>query len=117
MKRDDILLLGLKNMVTAVEKATGALLWRTELSGKWLSGGQFITLVCDEKRVFAYAGGELFCLDLATGAKLWENGLPGYGYGFATLCVPGHGSAPDPAVVQMMEDEERNRQNRNPNNP
>jgi outer membrane protein assembly factor BamB len=39
--------------------------------------------------VFAGSQGHLFCLDAATGAMLWQNGLKGMGYNDVTLAIAG----------------------------
>jgi hypothetical protein len=67
----------------------------------------FVTVTCDGERVFAHAGGKLFGLDLASGRLLWSNELTGYGYGLASICVPGFGSAPDSTSVRHHIDLER----------
>jgi outer membrane protein assembly factor BamB len=102
MKPNDIVLLALKNKVTALTKADGRHLWATELprSGLCASGG-FVTLISDDTRVFAYCAGSVHCLDLGSGLVLWSNELPGYGYGLASLCLPGQQSAPDIATIRQ----------------
>ncbi len=103
MNQSDILLLGLKNKVAAISKSDGREIWRTELrGGRFGSSGNFITMICDDLYVFAYASGHLHCLDLSSGRLLWTSDLPGYGYGLASLCVPGCGSAPDLAVIKHL---------------
>jgi outer membrane protein assembly factor BamB len=100
MKENEFILLGLRHRVAAISKSDGREVWSTELpSGGFGSSTDFVTLLCEASRVFAYTGGELHCLDLANGRKLWTNKLPGYGYGIAGLCLPGGGSAPNPAAV------------------
>ena len=101
MKANDILFLGLKHKVTAISKSDGRHLWCAELPGGGLGDSSaFVTLACDESRVFAYAGGHLHCLDLFSGRLLWTDELPGYGFGLASLCLPGFGSVPDIAAVK-----------------
>jgi outer membrane protein assembly factor BamB len=100
MSTKDILLLGLKGRVTAVSKSNGRQLWSTRLEGGM--GNGFVTLLCEDSRVFAYANGHLHCLDLASGTMLWRNDLPGLGYGIGALCLPDGDSAPNPAVVKQI---------------
>ena len=102
MKANDILLLGLKHRVTAIAKADGRHIWCTEIGGSFGSSGDFITLACDDSYVFAYSGGHLHCLELSSGRLLWTDELRGYGFGLASLCVPGFGSAPDNAAVKQL---------------
>lgn len=102
MKANDVLLLGLKHRVTAISRADGHYLWCTEVRGGFGGSGDFITLACDDSRVFAYSGGHLHCLELSSGQLLWKNELPGYGFGLASLCVPGCGSSPDNATMKHL---------------
>ena len=104
MNAQNILLLGLKSRVTAISRKDGQQIWSTELPVKL--GGEFVTLLCDGAKVFAYSSGQLHCLDLGTGRILWSNKLPGFGYGLATLCLPDGSSAPDMAAVKMIMDSE-----------
>ncbi len=97
MNSDNILLLGLCQSVTAIAKDDGRILWNTELPVT-LNGDEFVSLVCDGERVFAHTEGKLHSLDLGTGKVLWSNGLSGYGFGIATLCLPGGAVAPDAAA-------------------
>ncbi|HEX9047070.1 MAG TPA: PQQ-binding-like beta-propeller repeat protein [Verrucomicrobiae bacterium] len=103
MKVKEILLLGLKRKVTAISKTDGRTVWCTDLRGGGFgSSSGFITLVCDDELVFAYYGGHLHCLELATGKLLWTNELPGYGFGLASLCVPGYGFSPDSTTIREL---------------
>jgi outer membrane protein assembly factor BamB len=101
MNSEDILLLGLKSSVTAVSKLTGDIVWKTELSSGLGSG--FVTLLCDGLQVFACCGGQLYGLDLNTGRILWTNGLEGYGYGLASLCLTDGQCAPPPAIIAQHQ--------------
>ncbi len=99
MTSDDILLLGLKQSVSAISRLDGRSLWKTALPGS-IAGNDFVTVLSDGQRVFAHTEGKVHCLDLANGQVLWSNDLPGYGFGIASLCFPGGLAAPDPAGVQ-----------------
>jgi hypothetical protein len=104
MKAKDILLLGLKSHVTEISQIDGNQIWSTEIPVRM--GGDFVTLLCDRTKVFAYSSGRLHCLDLATGVILWSNKLPGLGYGLATLCLPNGTSNPNTSAVQVIMDSE-----------
>ncbi len=108
MNPDDIILLGLKQSVTAISKRDGSTLWKTELPGS-LSGDDFVTLLADGQTVFAHTEGKLHCLDLESGRILWSNGLPGYGYGLATLCFPNGATAPAISAAQTQIEAEQRR--------
>ena len=99
MNPQDILLLGMKKRVTAIQRNTGAVIWETKLQG---GQGDFVTLLCDGSRVYAASGGHLHCLDLRSGQMLWTNPLPGYGFGLASLCLPDGASAPTPATLAAI---------------
>jgi outer membrane protein assembly factor BamB len=101
MKLQEIILIGVKNSVAAVSKTNGAILWTTKLSGG--VGGDFVTVTCDGETVFAHSSGQLYRLDLDNGRVLWTNELKGYGYGLASICIPGMASVPDAAVAQVMK--------------
>jgi outer membrane protein assembly factor BamB len=105
MNSDNVLLLGLKSSVTAFSKSEGRVLWKTELAGGL--NNSFVTVLSDGQHVFAHSGGKLYCLDLANGQMLWSNELTGYGYGFASLCIPRGCSAPDSAVIDKIVSDRR----------
>ena len=106
MKKSDIILLGLKNQVTAISTETGQALWVTNLPGSGL-GQNFVTLLSTGTQVFAHSKGLLSALDLQTGHILWTNSLPGLGYGLASLAIPGGASAPDvQAIMQILSQQQ-----------
>jgi PQQ-like domain len=101
MKLQEIILIGVRHSVSAVSKANGAVLWTTKLPGGL--GSDFVAVACDGERVFAHSSGQLFCLDLWSGRRLWTNELRGCGYGLASICVPGMASSPDLAAVRAIQ--------------
>jgi len=105
MNVNDLIFLGLKSRVSAITKADGRILWTTQLEGTL--GDGFVTLNCDGKHVYAYCKGQLYCLELFSGSVLWKNGLKGFGYGVASICIPGFPTSPDPAVYAKMEADRR----------
>ena len=80
----DMMFVGIKGHVLALDRATGTERWRTKLKG-----GDFVTLITDGQRLYAGAQGEVFCLDATTGSVLWRNPLKGMGLGLASLLAPG----------------------------
>jgi outer membrane protein assembly factor BamB len=90
MDPKNILVLGVKNTLTAFDKQTGRRLWSSRLKSGL--SGDFVTVLADEARVYAHTGGELFCVDLFSGAERWADKLPGLGYGIASLAIPGQGA-------------------------
>jgi outer membrane protein assembly factor BamB len=101
MKIDDLIFLGLKSRVSALSKSDGHILWSTELPSGL--GHGFVTVNCDGRRVYACTNGQLHCLDIFSGRILWTNELKGYGYGIASICIPGFPTAPDPALYARFD--------------
>ena len=93
---DLLVIVALNSSVAALLKSNGRILWQTDLPG--IMGNRFVTITADDSHVYAYAKGKMHCLSLAKGKLLWTNELKGFGYGIASICVPGFSSAPDPAA-------------------
>jgi outer membrane protein assembly factor BamB len=83
----DYVYVGMNGHVTAIHKKAGLQAWRTRLRG---SG--FVTLLVDGDLILAHNCGFLFALDTVTGRELWQNDLPGLGYGLGMLAVDGASS-------------------------
>lgn len=81
-----LLYVGVQRYVVALDAATGARRWSTELPGTSLLTG-FVTVHVDGAHVYAAAAGEITCLDAATGLVRWHNVLEGYGFGFVSLAT------------------------------
>jgi outer membrane protein assembly factor BamB len=95
----DLVYVGIKGGVVALDLGTGVERWRAPLKG-----GQFVTLLVDGRRVFASTAGEIFCLDAHSGAQLWHNKLPGMGLGLASLATAGASSSPAGPQEQQRRD-------------
>ena len=93
---DSFVLVALNSNVAALHRGDGRILWQTKLPG--IMGDSFVTLTCDGASVYAAAKGRVHCLSLTNGDILWTNELKGFGYGVASLCVPGQPAAPDTAA-------------------
>src|SRR5262249_11493644 len=78
----DPLYVGIKGRVLALDRGSGEILWESSLTG-----GQMVTMLIEQKRIFASTKGEVFCLDRATGALLWRNKLPGLGLDLVCLAT------------------------------
>jgi outer membrane protein assembly factor BamB len=102
MDSSNIVLLGVKGSVLAFRRDTGEHLWATELKS---SSNHFVTVTADDFRVYAHTGGELFCLDLQSGQRLWHDGLKGFGYGLASLALPGVPPAPSSLSEKRRQEE------------
>ena len=82
MAQSNVIHVGIKGAVMAIEAASGRQLWVTELKGS-----DFVNVVRDGATLYAGTHGELFCLDADTGAIRWQNPLKGYGYGLVTIAT------------------------------
>lgn len=82
MKTSDLVFVGIKGSVIALNRASGEQVWATHLKG---SG--FVNVVVDGGQVLATCLGEIFCLDPLSGAGLWHNRLKGLGMGLATIAT------------------------------
>ena len=87
MANPDLVFLGIRSSVMALDKKTGTRAWETKLKGS-----SFVTLLVDGNRIFAGAQGEIFCLEAATGKTLWHDGLSGYGFGLLSIASQNGGS-------------------------
>lgn len=82
MKSSDLVFVGIKGSVIALNRSTGQQVWATHLKG-----GDFVNVVIQEGMVIATCCGEIFCLDAVTGKPVWHNPLKGYGRGLATIAT------------------------------
>ena len=78
--RDKVLYIGIGSYVVAIRPSDGQEIWRTKL--KMTS---FVTVFTEGDTVYAGAGGELFCLDGASGVIRWRNKLKGLGSGLISF--------------------------------
>jgi outer membrane protein assembly factor BamB len=82
MKSSELVFIGIKGSVVALNRATGAQVWTDHLKGS-----DFVNVVVEDGKVYATTSGEVFCLDPLTGEGLWHNPLKGYGTGLATIAT------------------------------
>ena len=109
MDSKDLLFVGIKSCVLALTRSDGHTLWSVKLPG--VLGDSFVTLTSDEKNVYAYSKGRIHCIEILSGTVLWKNELSGFGYGVASISIPGFPSAPDPALCMKLEADGRSRDN------
>jgi outer membrane protein assembly factor BamB len=101
MKTSDLLFIGIKGSVVALNGATGQQVWATHLKGY-----DFVNVIVQNEAVLASCCGEVFCLDPLTGNARWHNPLKGFGRGLATMATeqnPGSGNALVPAEKQLRD--------------
>lgn len=89
----DLLFVGIKGHVIAINKGDGSEVWRTKLKS-----ANITVVSSDHTRIYAAASGHLFCLDKATGEQIWTNSLKGLGYGTCIIDVGNH-AAPVSGIV------------------
>ncbi len=92
MQNAQLVFIGIKGSVVALNRATGQQVWATHLKG-W----DFVNVVVQDGAVLASCCGEIFRLDPLTGVGMWHNPLRGFGTGLATIAMeqnPAYGNAP-----------------------
>jgi outer membrane protein assembly factor BamB len=103
MRTSDLIFIGIRGSVVALNRATGEQVWATHLKGS-----DFVNVVLQNEAVLASCYGEIFCLDPLTGDALWHNRLKGFGTGLATIATennPGAGNAPVLAEKRRRDEE------------
>ena len=103
---NDLVFLGLRGTVAALNKSDGQITWSTPVRTGGL-GASFVTVACDGDSVYAYANGWIHRLDALTGQILWSNGLEGFGYGFGSICLRGSAPATDSAIIAALAAQEQ----------
>ena len=76
----DLIFVGVRGTVVALDRTTGSEQWRTPLRGS-----DFVNVVREGNEVLASTKGEIYSLDAATGSVRWHNPLKGLGYGFVSI--------------------------------
>jgi outer membrane protein assembly factor BamB len=74
------LFVGIAGTVLAIDRGTGAEVWRSRLLSS-----DFVNVFFDGAELYAATAGELFRLDPATGQILWHNQLKGLGCSLLTI--------------------------------
>jgi outer membrane protein assembly factor BamB len=81
------LYIGLGGHLVAIDRATGAEIWRTKLRSS-----SFVTIAVEPDAIYAGANGELYCVDPATGKIRWHNRLKGLGTSVVAFGGPAQGT-------------------------
>jgi outer membrane protein assembly factor BamB len=103
MKTAQLVFIGIKGSVVALNRATGQQVWVTRLKGS-----DFVNVHLQDGAVLASCSGEIFCLDPLTGVGMWHNPLKGFGTGLATIATeqnPQGGNALVLAEKRRRDDE------------
>jgi outer membrane protein assembly factor BamB len=103
MKTSDLVFIGIKGSVIALDRATGQQVWVTHLKGS-----SFVNVILQSGAVLASCSGEIFALDPLTGEGLWHNPLKGFGTGLATIATEANPGGASTAVLaeRRRRDEE-----------
>lgn len=80
----DLLFSGTGGNVVCLNRHTGQEIWKTGVGGHG-----FVTILTDQSMIYAQCNGKLFALRYADGTILWQNDLPGCGYGIGSLAFAG----------------------------
>jgi outer membrane protein assembly factor BamB len=101
MAKPEMVFVGIRGSVVALDKNSGARLWETKLKGS-----NFVMLLVAGGRVFAGAQGEIFCLDAGTGKLLWHDALKGYGLGLLSIATANGSSDASVAAAEFCRQQE-----------
>lgn len=88
MARQNVVFIGIKGTVAALDRATGEAVWMAELKGS-----DFVNLVIDDDNLYATTKGEIYCLNPANGELRWHNKLSGMGWGLVAIATTNGGQA------------------------
>ena len=103
MKTSDLVFIGIKGSVVALNRATGEQVWATHLKGS-----DFVNIVVQNEAVLASCYGEVFRLDPLTGTGLWHNPLKGFGTGLAAIATEGNwGTGNAPVIAEKRRRDEQ----------
>lgn len=97
---ENLVLVAVKQSVVAFDRRSGERVWTQKLVSSLSE--DFVTVVADARQVYAHTKGEVFCLDLFTGEVLWRDGLRGFGYGIASIALPGGPTSGLPQAQQKQ---------------
>ncbi|MBI9016403.1 MAG: PQQ-binding-like beta-propeller repeat protein [Phycisphaerae bacterium] len=100
---DNILYLGIKGSVVAIDRGNGAELWRCKLKGS-----SFVNILVTERDIYAHTGGHLYCVDRESGQEVWHNELKGLGFGMAMLALEGISTDAAAVIHEIQAQQQRN---------
>ena len=102
MKTSDLVFIGIRGSVVALDRASGRQEWATHLKG-W----DFVNVVLQDNTLLACCNGEMFCLDPLNGNSLWHNKLKGFGTGLATIATESNPSGNGPVLAQKRRGDQQ----------
>lgn len=84
----EFLYLGGRGWVIALDKRTGAEIWRTSIKTGWFRlGGSFVNLVEGAEFLFAIYSGHVNCLSKTDGSILWQQKVRDLGLSLISMAV------------------------------
>lgn len=103
MKTPELVFIGIKGSVVALNRVTGQQVWATHLKGS-----EFVNVSAQGDTLLASCCGEVFCLDSRTGNGVWHNPLKGFGRGLAAIATDDNprGAIPPVLAEKLRRDEE-----------
>lgn len=101
MANSNLVFIGIKGTVLALDRETGREVWKT-----LLKGSTFVNVVLDDDALIATTKGVVFCLDAANGNIRWKNSLPGFGWGLATIGASGPSPVAAMAQYEFQQQQE-----------
>ena len=101
MTSADIVFVGIRGSVVALDCGTGSILWRADLKG-----ADFVNVLIHESDVLATTKGEIYCLDAGTGQEKWHNPLKGLGIGLVSIAIAGNQSSVVLSAQKRKKDQE-----------
>jgi outer membrane protein assembly factor BamB len=102
MATSNLIFIGIKGSVVAIDRATGTQVWSTHLKGT-----DFVNVVFCNDELYAAARGEIFCVDQGTGSIRWRNPLKGFGFGLMTIAAPGAQESQTTVVQKRRREQEQ----------
>jgi outer membrane protein assembly factor BamB len=100
MTIDPLIFVGFNQRVAALNRDTGEIVWSQKCRG-----GSYVTFLLKEDRLIVSSNGYIYCLNPLTGQIYWNNDMPGYGSGVASLASV-RGSSQSALIVAAKKDAE-----------
>src|SRR5262245_30282055 len=95
MATQEMIFIGVRGTVLALDSSAGTEIWRTALKG-----ADFVNVALVDSGLYATTKGEVFALDRTTGKVLWHNTLKGLGLGLVTV---GGSAQVSPAMARRLQ--------------
>ncbi len=102
----DMVFVGFNSRVVALDRESGAIVWTWRCPK---GSSPHVAVLLDGDRLIASVKGYMYAIDVETGTTLWQNPLPGMGFGIPSLTsLRGNsGSAAAAAMIAQMEQQQQ----------